>query len=421
MSAKKNILYSITSQMVMFIILMAFNLLASRILGPEAFGYYTLFLLIPFFLGRFGHLGLDAANAYFISDKTKEINLFWNSILLIIIVSGVLFFIVSIDFSYELNLFGIQSVFIFSLIPLTIFSMFRTLFQSLLIGKDRIALNSFISVFDATVPLIGLALLVFWGTLSANSLILVSLVGLFVTSFAIFYFVEKKGFFDTDFVLLKNSIRYGSKSWLNNLANQMLYKVDVFFIGYFLGLKSVGIYAVAVILIEKSWYLSGAIGNAIFPKLKKLDDKSSCTLAISAAKINYVLSILGVLVICIFAEPIMLLLFGAEYKDSSDVLFWLAPGIVALSIPKVLISHLAAKNKLGVAVKASTTSMVLNVVLNIILIPFYGLIGAAIASSISYGVYFIIYSFFYMRMFNVTFFDLLVPKLSDIRNILNAN
>ena len=420
MSAKKNILYSVTSQMIMFIILMAFNLLASRILGPEAFGYYTLFLLVPFFLGRFGHLGLDAANAYFISDKTKEIKLFWNSILIIIIVSGALLFIVSIDFSYELNLFGIQSAFIFSLIPLTLFSMFRTLFQSLLIGKDKIALNSFISVFDATVPLIGLALLVFLGMLTANSLILVSLVGLFVTSFAIFYFVEKKGFFDTDFTLLKYSIRYGSKSWWNNVANQMLYKVDVFFIGYFLGLESVGIYAVAVILIEKCWYLSGAIGNAIFPKLKKLDDKSSCTLAVSAAKINYVLSIVGVLVLCTFSEPIMLLLFGAEYKDSSDVLLWLAPGIVALSIPKVLISHLAAKNKLGVAVKASTTSMVLNVVLNIILIPDYGLIGAAIASSISYGVYFIIYSFFYMRMFNVTLFGLLVPKLSDIRNVFNA-
>lgn len=421
MSVKKNIYYTVFSQVISFFLLFAFNLFSSRFLGPEQYGLYTMLLLVPYLFGRFGHLGLDAANAFFSHNDKSERIIFSNSIIVITFSSGLFTLVIFVDsFVYKYLSFGYEFKTFLSMLAIVAFSMFRTLFQSLLIGKDKIKINSIISIFDSLYPLIGLMLLYFFNALSAFNLMLVTLVGLLLTSCLIMWNVSFGRCSDFNVSFLKRSIRYGFDSWVNNISNQMLYKIDFFLIGYFLGLESVGIYAIAVMLAEKSWYLSGALGNAIFPKLKCYDDTKAFQLATSVAKLNLVIVTISLVLIAVLGDFLIPILFGESYSLAYETILILTPGIIALAIPKVLVSHLAARNKLRIAVRASVSSVLLNLILNLLLIPQFGLIGAAVASSISYVIYLAIYVIEYRKEFSCKYRSILIPNVNDLVIIKNA-
>jgi O-antigen/teichoic acid export membrane protein len=182
-----------------------------------------------------------------------------------------------------------------------------------------------------------------------------------------------------------------------------------------LDLSSVGIYTVGVLIIEKCWYLSGAIGNAIYPKLKNMDIYKGSNLAALAAKSNLYITSFGAIVISIFSVWIIKMLFGDDYYGSALVIVLLAPGIIFLAVPKILVSHLAAKDKLELAVQASLTALIVNLVANVLFIPFAGIYGAAIASSLAYLVYLVIYLLNYIKLTKLSIADIFIFKSTDIK------
>jgi len=399
MELKRNLLYSIGGQISVFILAFSFYTLLSRWLGPADFGLYTIVMLVPLLAGRFGHLGVDAANAYFIdSGKYQASDIFGNSLVLTVIVfllasCGVFVFYL-LDSGSHLRS---HSALLAAIAPIAGLSAYRTLFQSTLVGQDRLRAFSFIAIVDSLFPLFGIVCLFGFNFLSVTSAVIVNFLSLVITCLVLYRISRFSGSLQFNYQLAKKSVNYGWKSWVNNLANQALYKVDVFIIGIMLDLSSVGIYTVGVLIIEKCWYLSGAIGNAIYPKLKNMDIYKGRNLAALAAKSNLYITSFGAIAISIFSVWIIKTLFGDDYYGSALVIVLLAPGIIFLAVPKILVSHLAAKDKLELAVQASLTALIVNLVANVLFIPFAGIYGAAIASSLAYLVYLAIYLWNYIK------------------------
>ena len=90
-------------------------------------------------------------------------------------------------------------------------------------------------------------------------------------------------------------------------------------------------------------------------------------------------------------------MYGVEFLNSVEVLRWLMPGVLLLTIFKVLNMDLAGKGKPWVSMKAMIPSLLLNIGLNFILIPSYGANGAALSSTISYTVASLLFLHFYSR------------------------
>jgi len=418
MELKRNLLYSIGGQISVFILAFSFYTLLSRWLGPADFGLYTIVMLVPLLAGRFGHLGVDAANAYFIdSGKYQASDIFGNSLVLTVVVfllasCGVFVFYLLDGNSHWRG----HSALLAAIAPIAGLSAYRTLFQSTLVGQDRLRAFSFIAIVDSLFPLFGIVCLFGLNFLSVTSAVIVNFLSLVITCLVLYRISRFSGALQFNYQLAKKSVNYGWKSWVNNLANQALYKVDVFIIGFMLDLSSVGIYTVGVLIIEKCWYLSGAIGNAIYPKLKNMDIYKGSDLAALAAKSNLYITSFGAIVISIFSVWIIKMLFGDDYYGSALVIVLLAPGIIFLAVPKILVSHLAAKDKLEFAVQASLTALIVNLVANVLFIPFAGIYGAAIASSLAYLVYLVIYLWNYIKLTKLSIADIFIFKSTDIKS-----
>jgi len=78
------------------------------------------------------------------------------------------------------------------------------------------------------------------------------------------------------------------------------------------------------------------------------------------------------------------LVFGAAFRESVPALMWLLPGVTIFSIANVIGSYLAGIGKPHLNLAVALVGLVVTVALDFVLIPWLGIIGAAIASTLSY-------------------------------------
>jgi O-antigen/teichoic acid export membrane protein len=125
--------------------------------------------------------------------------------------------------------------------------------------------------------------------------------------------------------------------------------------------------------------------------------------------------------ICLLAAPASLLLpvlYGAPFRDATTQLLILLPGVYLVGIEAVLVQHF---NSTGLPVAIPVfwlAALVVNVALNLALVPGWGARGAALASTISYTLIFILVaSLFRMRTGNRLSATLVLRK-AELRDLL---
>jgi Na+-driven multidrug efflux pump len=93
----------------------------------------------------------------------------------------------------------------------------------------------------------------------------------------------------------------------------------------------------------------------------------------------------------------------------------LLPGVVLLTVFKVINMDLSGKGKPWVSLKAMLPALIINIILNFILIPQQGASGAALASTISYTIAAILFVHFYSKEVSIPIKDILGYKKSDFQ------
>jgi len=191
--------------------------------------------------------------------------------------------------------------------------------------------------------------------------------------------------FDTS--LMRQSLRYGSIVYIGNIANIMHFKIDQVMINYWLGTKAVGIYAVSVNWAEMLFILDSGILSAALYKISSASADESYLLSQRLFKTQILISGIFGIGLALLAYPLILVLYGDNYREAILPLILLIPGIVAWSASKI-ISNMLTYNR-GLAsfvVKIAAVGLILNIALNYLFINIIkiGIIGAAISSSLSY-------------------------------------
>ena len=189
-------------------------------------------------------------------------------------------------------------------------------------------------------------------------------------------------------------------SWpliLAQAAGYIYLKVDQVIIGLMLGKYEVGLYAVAVKLTEVWYFIPAIICGSLFPAIinAKLTDNGVYRRRLGNL---YVLMLILSLVIAIamtfLAKPIVNILFGSGYYESIGILKIYVWSSVGLFLGTAVNQYLISENSVKTIFWLNFLSMIVNVGLNVWLIPLIGLLGAAWATLISY---FIIPSFVFIR------------------------
>jgi polysaccharide transporter, PST family len=165
-------------------------------------------------------------------------------------------------------------------------------------------------------------------------------------------------------------------------------KIDQVFIKSMLGDHELGLYSASVIIAEIWYFIPLVITQTFLPvilKTKKISEK----LYIARLQLLYdVMTVLSVgvsVVITIFANPIIHLLYGDSYAGAGTILaiyFWAG---LPLSLTMVTTQYIVSENYTTISIYRSIAGALSNVLLNLLLIPRYGIVGAAWATIISYS------------------------------------
>lgn len=191
-----------------------------------------------------------------------------------------------------------------------------------------------------------------------------------------------------------------SSSWLMMLttASVLVYmKIDQVIIRQILDERAVGLYSAAIKLSEIWYFIPGIICVSLFPAIinsKKTSQQSYYSRLKKLYVLVLVLSLLIAIIVSALARPIVQLLFGGDYLESISVLRIYAWSIIGFFIGIVSSYYLLAENYIKIYFFSSFFVAILNVVLNVLLIPKLGINGAAIATVVSYSFLFLFLLFF---------------------------
>lgn len=186
----------------------------------------------------------------------------------------------------------------------------------------------------------------------------------------------------------KKMLRFGAQIFGANAINMINYQADILLIGFFLTATDVGYYAVAVGFSRFFWIIPQAIQTITYPATSEYwaNNNHSALQTMIDKSMKYTACILLPIGLGVgfFAKDIITLIFGEGFICSVLPLQILIVGTVIFGIAcKAIGSSLAGVNRPDLSLKTTSAGAILNIILNVLLIPHFGIVGAAIATAIS--------------------------------------
>lgn len=134
---------------------------------------------------------------------------------------------------------------------------------------------------------------------------------------------------------------------LANVAFAVMTQIDMVLVKYYFSEQEVGIYAAASILGKAVMYLPGGIAMALFPIVAEnhASGKSSAHLMFQAVGVTALLSLTGALFYYFFADSIIVLLYGNDYKEAANVLKYFGFAILPMALIMVAEHFLIAMGR----------------------------------------------------------------------------
>lgn len=185
---------------------------------------------------------------------------------------------------------------------------------------------------------------------------------------------------------IRDSFRFGMKSYVQALADEAHERVDIFMLAYLLQSPAqIAYYSIAAGLVRRLKSLPELLGTAAFPQMAGMSEGDAEAFACRLVRHSVALMCVGALLLAAAASTLIPLVYGAPYRASVLPFLVLLPAIVFLSEYRVLARYFLAVDKQQVNAGVQLTAVGINVALNAYLIPRRGIEGAAIASLVSYG------------------------------------
>ncbi|MCO7521988.1 MULTISPECIES: oligosaccharide flippase family protein [unclassified Pseudomonas] len=178
-------------------------------------------------------------------------------------------------------------------------------------------------------------------------------------------------------------LAYSAKSHPDLLFQQLILRSDYLFIGALLGSTALGHYAMASAAAELLLIVPEAVTTPLMKRLLQQDTGME-RLTPLALRLTATVMLGACLGMALIGQWLIVTLFGADYAPAYPALLALLPGLLGLCYASILRLDLLGKNRPGTVSLLMGAGAALNLLLNVLLIPTWGIVGAAAASSIAY-------------------------------------
>jgi len=374
------------------------SIIITRALGVEGRGQYSLTMTIVTVSSLILGDGLYRANTYLSSRNANNTKHLFGNLTIYNIIIAIFLLIFGLS-GYSLICFIVpglsHSLVIIAFIVVPFLIAERSMI-AIFLGKQDYNRYNFFLAFPFILYLCANLLLLLLTNVTPFKVMLNYTLAIGFAFGLIFYiFIRQEKSIQPNAHIAKQAWNAGSKALVSHVSLFLLFRIDIILINLFLGVGSAGLYSIAVLLAELLQKLANTAGNVIFPKVTGENNAKKRALTIKVMSFVLSISVLFSVFIVFLGKDIIILLFKKDFAASANALYWLLPGAVIMSGAKILNFALWGRGFPRVTVIAPLVALIINIILNVLLIPRLQIVGAAIATSCSYIVYSFILAFYY--------------------------
>jgi len=398
------------------------SVIVARILGPTGKGICALAVLLPTLLMALFNIGVGVASVYYIAKKKyspKEV--FGINIIFSIVISIVAILVgLIIVFFFGNRIFpGIEKEYLLLALLLTPLYIFLNFILSILLAIQKIKKYNLVSFIQEVIYLFLVAIFI-WGLhLGVKTVIIIEFSSFSVACVILFFWtlLETKGIsFKFNQEHLKEISLYGAKIYLANIVSFFRKRFDMFLVNFFLNPTAIGFYSTAVGLSERILLMAQSSGIVLFPRVSSEKDENRLKNFTPLVSRNTLFITLIVAIILFLSSNFVITTFYSEkFHGSIQPFNILLIGAVAISGIVALSNDITGRGKPMINVYIGIISIIINIILDIFLVPRFNITGAAWASAVSDVVLFIIVVIIYSRISGNKIKDVVLIKKSDFR------
>lgn len=384
----KNIMWLLIGSIASTILAVALSISIARFLGDVIFGGYSFVVAFVALLSIFLDLGYETLLIRDVAKEKFKASMYVNNIISIRIIFSVLTFIGMFVLINILNYPEDIKVLVYLLglaqIILSISNIFRVTMRAFERMDYEAGVNIITNVLRCSIGLILLYL--GYGLIQIGlAFVFISVIDL-VVSFLICEkkFIKIKSQFDPSF--FKNTIRIAFPIGLLAIFGLIYLRIDIVILEYFKGDAVVGWYNAAYTLILGFRPIPILLMNALFPFMAYETQNSKQILREVYEKAFKLLTIIGLPItvgIFLLADKFIIIFYGQNYLNSITSLQILSWDILLTFLYLCIWFVLVAVNEQNKLATVAGIGALLNIVLNVILIPKYSLVGSSVATIIT--------------------------------------
>jgi O-antigen/teichoic acid export membrane protein len=390
----RDVLETYGTRVILIAIGLAVTVIGARVLGPVGRGLFAVATAIGAIGVQFGNLGLHASNTYYVA-KNRDLlpALVGNTLVISFGVGGFGAVLVWIVFSTWPSLAPLRGSLLVLALAGIPFGLAYLLLQNLLLGIQQLRAYNQIELVSKSVGLALICLVVYVGQTRVEAIFTATLAALMLSCLWVLW--RLRGFLRSPAVpswaVFTNNIGLGMKAYLIAFFGFLLLRIDLLIVKYLIGPKPAGYYSISETMAENMLTLPVVLGTILFPKLSEMIcNEEKLELTKKVALVTVVLMAPMIAIASVFAKPLVHLAFGEAFLPAVPAFVWLMPGTFFLGIEIVLVQYLNSLGFPRVIVLAWLLVALLNIGTNLWAIPAYGITGAAIVSTVSYFLIFIV-------------------------------
>ncbi len=298
---------------------------------------------------------------------------------------------------------------------LTLVYSFHNFNLNVFLGKEKVGTFNWIFLLQILVQVSSMALFIFGLHIYDAHAFVYSLLCGYTVAFLVGFFImirmlDRSG---NDPILLtaKEMFRYGYVIQLSTLVSTLNRRMSIYLIRQHCTEDSVGVYGAGTQVGEGVKVFGLSISMVQFSRLSNLtDQKMIVNLTIKFLKITVVLTLIALLVIACLPVSFFEWLFSDAFGQVKEILLLMSPGLLFYAAQMIFSNYFSGTGVPKYNLYASLTGLAVTLPATFVLVPIWGIVGAAIAFSCTYTAILLYQWFTFKRLTGVKAKDLLLIK-----------
>lgn len=365
------------------------SVLVARELGPDGRGRYFLAVTIAVIVFHLANMGLEQAQFRLWSRRLASADELVTSAALFALGFGA----AAVGLTWLLYALGPGSLFrgttaldlvvILLVVPILIHSLLVT--GLLVVGGDLQRVNVAV-LLGAIAQAVGLGALFIADRLTVRAALALYVVNYLVPWLLMLRAVRGLGRVrrPVPWRLMATQLKIGAQYEPSIVFYYLNLRLDVIFVRRYLDLASVGIYSIAVLLAEVIWVVTDSVSWSVRERQANAPPDEAIEVSVRAVRMTLLLSFLVGAAMAAAVPVGIPLVFGREFAPATAVVWALLPAVGGMAVWKVLGPLLVRLLPPWTTPALSAFSLLANVAANVVLIPRLGIVGAGLASALSY-------------------------------------